>query len=243
MKELFWDNLTDAVLITGPRHSWIPLLSAPGLLPSARPPLCPALLLSVRAVIAIRYWLKGALLIFLFLGGEHSAAGEPVTLHRRQAGVAAKPPPPLIAGVAVAWCAVTGGAVARGAVAGGVTKLALAFTWSSVGAAASPPSSSIAGIPLLAFWTGRRDPPDCCVASSKSFTFQKLIQLREALNGEAAGQRAPTAGARTPQNLHEFKDTDLLLLFSRGESEWMSGLALQYVKVQNENRIYAATAF
>lgn len=89
--------------------------------------------------------------------------------------MAAEAAPPLVARVAVARRAVTGGAVAGGAVAGGVTKLTLILTRRSVSAPANSSSSSMTGIPLLALQAGGRDPSDCCVSSSYSFTFQELV--------------------------------------------------------------------
>lgn len=44
---------------------------------------------------------------------------------------------------------------------------------------------------------------------SYSLTFQELVQLREALNGEAAGQRAPAAGAWTLWDLQEYTDKNV----------------------------------
>ena len=76
--------LTEAAPVTGPRHSRLPLLSPPGLLPPARPPLSsrPARLLALCRLADVRYRLEGALLVFVFiLGGEHGAAGESVAVH------------------------------------------------------------------------------------------------------------------------------------------------------------------
>lgn len=183
--------LTNVVSITRPRHSWLPLVSSPGLLQAPRPPLsfCPAHLLFLWHV-SIRYRLKGALVIFIFiLGGEHSAAGESVAVNWGEAGMAAEAAPFLVAWVA--WCAVTRSAVAGGAVAGGVAKLTLVFTRMSVGAPTNCSSSSVTGTHLLQ--AGGRDPPVCCISSS--LTFQELVQLREAFNGEAAGYGATAAWA------------------------------------------------
>lgn len=99
--------------------------------------------------------------------------------------MAANAVPPLVARVAVARRAVAGGAVAGGAVAGRVAKLALVLTRRSVAAAANSPSAAVTGIPLLALQAGGGDPPDWV---RDSFALQELVQLRQALDGEAAGK-------------------------------------------------------
>lgn len=77
-------------------------------------------------------------------------------------------------------------------------------------APANSSSSSVTGVPLLALQAGGRDPPDWM---SYSLTFQELVQLREALNGEAAGQRAAAAGAWTLWDLQEYTDKNERLGF------------------------------
>lgn len=111
--------------------------------------------------------------------------------------MAAEAVPPFVAGVAVAGGAIAGGAVARGAVTGGIAELTLTLPRWPVGAPSHSSSSSspIRGVTLLTLQAGGRDPPDGW--RSSSLPFQELIELREPFNREAAGQRAPTAGAGT----------------------------------------------
>lgn len=99
--------------------------------------------------------------------------------------MAANAVPPLVARVAVARRAVAGGAVAGGAVAGRVAELALVLTRRSVAAAANSASAAVTGIPLLALQAGGGDPPDWV---RDSFALQELVELRKALDGEAAGK-------------------------------------------------------
>jgi len=196
-------GLTNGTLVAGPRCGWLAAISSPPFSPppGAPPfPVFPPRLSALRRGVdgGVRHHLEGAvllivaLLLFVLGGREDCAAREPRAVHRGQAGVTAEAaPPPVIARVAVAGGAVAGGAVAGGAVAGALAQLALMLAGrvacAATAAAAAPPPASEANVPLLSSSAPLSTFSSSSSSSPPPLALQEVVELREALDGEAAG--------------------------------------------------------